>query len=51
MVISDGLEHGRLPILFGLLVDEALDMLPGCMFEVISFAADDFPVLYLRWLD
>ena len=42
---------GQLPILFGLLVDEALDMLPGCMFEVISLAADGFTVLYSRWSD
>ena len=42
---------GQLPILFGLLVDEALDMLPGRMFEVISLAANDLPVLYSRWSD
>ena len=29
---------GKLRIHFGLLVDEALDMLPGCMFEVIALA-------------
>jgi len=49
LILSNFLD--KLPIFFGLFVDEALDMLPGGMFEVIALAPNDFYVLYSSWLD
>ena len=41
----------ELPVLLGLLVDQACDMLAGRIFEVIAFAADDFSMLFSGWSD